>query len=86
MSIPWAFIGTEGNAECTIDLSGPTASRATRQADAGCERVEIIAPRAWVANPRLCESSLDLHQGLDVNEAEIDTVPADLLKDLFKFV
>ena len=55
-------------------------------ADAGCDRVEIIAPRAWVANPGLCESSLDLHQGLDVNEAEIDTVPADLLKDLFRFV
>ena len=43
--------------------------------------LDFIAPRAWVANPRLCESSFDLHHGLDVNE---DTVPAELLNDLFK--
>ncbi len=48
--------------------------------------LDLIEPRAWIAKPapRLGESSLDLHHGLDVSEAEIDTVPADLLSDLFK--
>jgi hypothetical protein len=57
----------------------------TTSAVADCNELKLVAPRAWVAkdSPRLCESSFDLHQGLDVSEAEIDTVPADLLKDLF---
>jgi hypothetical protein len=58
----------------------------TGSAAAECDALELIAPRPWVAKGalRLGESSLDLHHGLDVSEAEIDTVPADLLNDLFK--
>jgi len=45
----------------------------------------VVAPtgangnRTRARNSRLCESSFDLHHGLDV-----DTVPAELLDDLFK--
>ena len=49
------------------------------------DEIKFVAPRVWVgkAKPRLSESSFDLHHGLDASE-EIDTVPAELLNDLFK--
>ena len=58
----------------------------TTPAAADCNDLKLVAPRAWVAkgNPRLGESSIDLHHRLDVSEDELDTVPAELLKDLFK--
>ena len=53
---------------------------------ADCDELKLVAPRAWVAkgNARLGESSIDLHHGLEVSEDEIDTIPAELLDDLFK--
>ena len=50
-----------------------------------CNELKLVAPRAWVAkgNPRLGESSIDLHHGLGVSEDEIDTVPGELVDDLF---
>jgi hypothetical protein len=57
----------------------------TTSAVADCNELKFVAPRVWVgkAKPRLSESSFDLHHGLDVG-GEIDTVPAELLNDLFK--
>jgi len=50
------------------------------------DELKLVAPRAWVAkdSPRLSESSFDLHCGLDVIGDGIDTIPAELLDDLFK--
>jgi len=57
------------------------AHQASCQAVVDSNELKLAAPRAWVAkgNPQLCESSFDLHRGLDLG-----TVPADLLDDLFK--
>jgi hypothetical protein len=82
-------IDNEGCSMQYVFIADESAARdetQTSSAAADCNALELITPRAWVAkgNPRLCESSLDLHHGLDVSEAEIDTVPAELLKDLFK--
>ena len=68
------------------DESEPGNEAAAASDVAECNGLEFIAPRAWIAkdNPRVCESSFDLHHGLDVSEDEIDTVPAELLNDLFK--
>ena len=73
----YIFIADEGTArDETRSVSGATDGEAIR----------LIAPRAWVAkkNPPMYESSFDLHHGLDVSEDEIDTVPAELLDDLFR--
>jgi hypothetical protein len=69
------------------DESAPRNEAGVTSAVNDCNGLEFIAPRAWVAKgnpPRLCESSFDLHHGLDVVEGEIDAVPAELLNDLFK--
>ncbi len=48
--------------------------------------LKFVAPQTWVAKPQpgFGESSFDLHNGLDVSEDEVDTVPAGLFNDLFK--
>ena len=48
--------------------------------------LKFVAPQTWVAKPQpgFGESSFDLHNGLDVSEDEIDTVPAGLFNELFK--
>ena len=68
------------------DESAPRNEGIATSPVADCNELEFIAPRAWVAkdNPPLYESAFDLHHGLDVSEDEIDTVPAELLNDLFK--
>jgi hypothetical protein len=69
------------------DESAPRNEAGTTSGDADCNGLEFIAPRPWIGKgnpPRLCESSFDLHYGLDMVEDEIDTVPAELLNDLFK--
>jgi hypothetical protein len=68
------------------DESAPGNEAETTSTAADCNELELVAPRAWVGKtkPPLSESSFDLHHRLDMNEADIDTVPADLLKDLFK--
>ena len=67
------------------DGGSPGNERGTTAEAADRNELEFIAPRARAgkARPRLSESSLDLHQGLEVGE-ETDTVPAGLLNDLFK--
>jgi len=66
--------------------SAPQNEAETTSSADDCNGLEFVTPRAWVAkgDPRLCESSFDLHHGLDVSADEIDTVPAELLNDLFK--
>jgi hypothetical protein len=68
----YIFIADKGTQRNEAEATGAVAD---------CNALEFIAPRAWVAkgNPQLFESSFDLHSGLDV-----DTVPAELLDDLFK--
>lgn len=49
--------------------------------------INIVAPRVWDAtrgDPWWRQSSFDLHRGLDVSEDSIDTIPAELLDELFK--
>jgi hypothetical protein len=66
------------------DESAPDQETPAGSVTADGDALKLIAPRSWVAGAKaLGESSLDLHDGLEVSEAEIDTVPADLLKDLF---
>ena len=67
------------------DESAPGQETQAGSVTADGDALKLIAPRSWVAGgaKALGESSLDLHDGLEVSEAEIDTVPADLLKDLF---
>ena len=67
------------------DDSAAAAQASAASASADRNEIKWVAPRNGVANGarRLDESSLDLHHGLDVSEAEIDTVSAALLKDLF---
>ena len=50
------------------------------------DALRFVTPQTWVAKPQpgFGESSFDLHNGLDVSEDEIDTVPAGLFNDLFK--
>jgi hypothetical protein len=62
-----------------------TPTNAQTSSDAGDE-IKLIAPKRWAVkvNPSWGQSSFDLHHGLDVSEDEIDTVPAELLNDLFK--
>jgi len=73
----YIFIADEGT---------PRNEAETTSSADNCDGLQLVPPRTWVAkaNPRLGESSLDLHHGLDVSEDEIDTVPAELLNDLFK--
>jgi hypothetical protein len=68
------------------DDSAPGAQTRVDSAPADGDEIKFVVPRAWVADGvrRLGESSLDLHHGPAVSQAEIDTVPADLLKDLFE--
>lgn len=68
------------------DQNAPREEANASAVAADCHALDLIEPRAWIAKPApgLGESSLDLHHGLDVSDAEIDTVPADLLSDLFK--
>jgi len=67
------------------DESAPRDETQAASAATTSHEVKLIAPRAWIAKGlRLDESSLDLHHGLEVSEGEIDTVPDELLKDLFK--
>jgi hypothetical protein len=49
--------------------------------------LKFVEPRLWNANrgdPWWRQSSFDLHRGLDVSEDPIDTIPAELLDELFK--
>jgi hypothetical protein len=60
-------------------------SEATSDGDA-CNEIKLIVPKRWVAkvDPRWGQSSFDLHCGLEVSEDQVDTVPAELLDELFK--
>jgi hypothetical protein len=48
--------------------------------------ISLVAPKRWTPrlNPSWDQSSFDLHNGLEVSEDELDTVPAELFNDLFK--
>ena len=66
------------------DESAPRNEPETTSSVDDSNGFKFIAPQAWVAKarPGIGESALDLHHGLDTDE--IDTVPAELLNDLFK--
>jgi hypothetical protein len=49
--------------------------------------IKFVEPRTWDAgrpDPWWSQSSFDLHRGLEVSEDGIDTIPAELLDELFK--
>ena len=62
-----------------------TPDEGQQVSDAGDE-IKLITPKRWLTkvNPRRDQSSFELHDGLEVNEDEMDTVPAELFNDLFK--
>jgi len=51
-----------------------------------CSEIRLVAPQRWATkvDPRWGQSSFDLHCGLDMSEDQIDTIPAELLDELFK--
>ena len=73
----YLFIADEGAARDEPETSSPAAD--------GSE-IRLVAPRRWAAkvDPRWGQSSFDLHCGLDMSEDQIDTIPSELLDELFK--
>ena len=72
-----------------LKTNGKAALSRSDKSLAGPERdeIRIVAPRVWdatVGDPWWRESSFDLHRGLDVSEDSVDTIPAELLDELFK--
>jgi len=72
-----------------LETNGKAAPSRSDKTLAAPERdeIKIVAPRVWdatVGDPWWRESSFDLHRGLDVSEDSVDSIPAELLDELFK--
>jgi len=75
-SMQYLFIAEESAARNETQTTSPAAD---------CNEIRLVAPQRWATkvDPRWGQSSFDLHRGLDMSEDQIDTIPAELLDELF---